>query len=257
MRSTTPAAVALGLTFAASAPAAEPLPWLGVAMAEVGDKVVVRHVTRKSPADAAGLRAGDVIVKVGERKIGGAADVSGEVRRHKAGEKVDLSISREGTLQKTTAKLEVFPGDSELLRRDVVGHKAPSLRPLSEVQGVVPEDVTGKVTVVVFFASYCVACRAEAPTMNRWNDRFSAIGVKMIGVGADGPYTASKLAEELEMKFAITADPANLVSEAWQSTAIPTVYVVDKKGIIRNAIVGLDPPELRRAEAQIEKLAAE
>ena len=58
-------------------------------------------------------------------------------------------------------------------------------------------------------------------------------------------------------KFAITADPANLVSEAWQSTAIPTVYVVDKKGIIRNAIVGLDPPELRRAEAQIEKLAAE
>ena len=260
MRSTTAAAVALASTLAVSANAAAPVtapPWLGVAMAEVGDKVVVRRVTRRSPADAAGIRAGDGLVRVGDKKLGGAVDVSGEIRRRKAGEQVDVAVSREGTLQKTTAKLETVPGDSELLRRDVVGQKAPSLRPLSQVQGDVPEEVAGKVTVVVFFASWCVACRAEAPTMNRWHDKFSALGVRVIGVGADGPYTASKVAEELELKFAVTADPANLVSEAWQSSAVPTVYVVDKKGVIRNAVVGLDPPELRRAEAQLEKLAAE
>lgn len=256
MRSTTLAAAALALS-GSLASAAEPPPWLGVTMAEVGDRVVVRKVTRSSPAEQAGLKAGDVLVQIGDKRVAAATDVSGEVRRRRPGDRVDVAFARDGTRRIAPARLGVFPGDSELLRRDVVGTKAPSLRPVSVVKGDVPEELTGKATAVVFFASWCAACRVEAPIIKRWHARFSAIGGRVIGVAADGPFTASKLVDELELSFPVTADPANLVAEAWQSPAVPTVYLVDKKGVVRDAVVGLDPPELRRAEGLLAKLAAE
>ncbi len=256
MRSTTLAVMALTLT-SALAGAADPPPWLGVTMSEVGDRVVVRKITRRSPAEQAGLRVGDVLLKVGDRPVHAAADVSGEVRRRRPGDRVEVAFGRGDTQKTAAARLGTFPGDSELLRMDVVGKKAPSLRPVSVVKGEVPEELTGKATAVVFFASWCVACRVEAPTMKRWHARFSAVGGRVIGVAADGPFTASKLVDELELTFAVTADPANLVAEAWQAPAVPTVYLVDKKGVVRDAIVGFDPPELRRAEDLFAKLAAE
>lgn len=256
MRSTTQAAMAFALSTTVASAADGP-PWLGVTMAEVGERVVVRKVARRSPAEQAGLKVGDVLLQVGDKRVAVAADVSAEVRRRRPGDRVDVSFGRDGTQKTAAAKLEAFPGDSELLRRDVVGKKAPSLRPVSLVKGDVPEELTGKATAVVFFASWCVVCRVEAPLMNRWHARFSAIGGRVIGVAADGPYTATKLADELELAFSVTADPANLVSGAWQSPAVPTVYLVDKKGVVRDAIVGLDPPELRRAEEMLAKLVAE
>ncbi|MFT3800871.1 MAG: S1C family serine protease [Burkholderiaceae bacterium] len=48
-----------------------PPPWLGVSTEEVRGNVIVVRVARESPAEAAGLRTGDVIVGVGRDKIRG------------------------------------------------------------------------------------------------------------------------------------------------------------------------------------------
>ena len=40
-------------------------------------------------------------------------------------------------------------------------------------------------TIVAFWASYCVACRAEVPALNRAVDRWSARGLRVVGVSLE------------------------------------------------------------------------
>ncbi|HVL05843.1 MAG TPA: trypsin-like peptidase domain-containing protein [Acidimicrobiales bacterium] len=55
---------------------------------------LVVDVTVGSPADAAGLRAGDVITALGDRRISSPEDLSGAVRAHRPGDRVELRWQR-------------------------------------------------------------------------------------------------------------------------------------------------------------------
>ncbi len=59
-----------------------------------GEGVLVRSVEKNSPAEAAGIRAGDVIVKVESERIADTGDWRSAMRRHKSG-KVSLGVVRE------------------------------------------------------------------------------------------------------------------------------------------------------------------
>ena len=59
-----------------------------------GEGVLVRSVKKGSPADGAGLRAGDVIVKVDGEKVTDAADLRSALRGHR-GQSFPLSIVRD------------------------------------------------------------------------------------------------------------------------------------------------------------------
>ncbi|MCA9248401.1 MAG: M28 family peptidase, partial [Planctomycetales bacterium] len=51
-------------------------------------------VAKDGPADRAGLKAGDVIIKMGDFKIGGLEDIDGALRKFKAGDKVKFTVKR-------------------------------------------------------------------------------------------------------------------------------------------------------------------
>ena len=53
-------------------------------------------VTKDSPAAKAGLKAGDVIIKLGESRIGGLEDFDSALRKYKAGDKVKTTVKRNG-----------------------------------------------------------------------------------------------------------------------------------------------------------------
>ncbi|MCI0353731.1 MAG: PDZ domain-containing protein [Acidobacteria bacterium] len=59
-----------------------------------GEGVLVRSVEKNSPAEAAGIRAGDVIVKVESERIADTGDWRSAMRRHKSG-KVSLGVVRD------------------------------------------------------------------------------------------------------------------------------------------------------------------
>lgn len=65
---------------------------------QLDDKVgvIVNTVIEGSPAEAAGLQAGDVILAIGDRDIKGTSGLSKVVRSHDPGEEVSLRILREG-----------------------------------------------------------------------------------------------------------------------------------------------------------------
>lgn len=102
---------------------------LGVVAVEREAGVTVAFVLPDSPAAAAELKAGDVLVKVGRREIKRAADVDRALRRAKAGDSVAITYTREKEEQKTSAELIVRRSyKGEFLRsrkRGSTGFKAP------------------------------------------------------------------------------------------------------------------------------------
>jgi serine protease Do len=78
-------------------------------------KVVVQRVAEKSPAARAGLKKGDVILKVGERSVQNRFDVERALWSYKAGDKVQATIVRGG--KETTIALTLAGGESSRVTR--------------------------------------------------------------------------------------------------------------------------------------------
>ncbi len=83
-------------------------PWIGVYTRTVTDKLakemdlsvdygaVIRMVVEDSPADEAGLKTDDVILKIDGKKIADASDLTDMVREDSIGQKVVLTVLRDG-----------------------------------------------------------------------------------------------------------------------------------------------------------------
>ncbi|MEE6273902.1 trypsin-like peptidase domain-containing protein [Georgenia sp. MJ206] len=57
---------------------------------------LVQRIEAGAPADAAGLREGDVVTAIDDRPVGSAASLTGYVRQYAAGESVTLTVVRDG-----------------------------------------------------------------------------------------------------------------------------------------------------------------
>jgi membrane-associated protease RseP (regulator of RpoE activity) len=76
-----------------------------------GEGVLVSSVAKGSPADKAGLRAGDVIVRVEKERINGRGDWRSAMRTHRNG-KVTLGVFRDRREQSITLVLPEDRGDN-------------------------------------------------------------------------------------------------------------------------------------------------
>jgi len=116
---------------------------------------LVSDVTSGSPAEKAGLKAGDVVVRFGGQPIATSSDLSRRVAEQKPGETTRLDILREGSPRTLTATLGTFPeGATEngalAASKGAMGMQVESLTPdlastlgiPSESRGVVVDEVS-------------------------------------------------------------------------------------------------------------------
>jgi peroxiredoxin len=64
-------------------------------------------------------------------------------------------------------------------------------------------------------------------------------------------------AQALGMRYAVASDAGDATAQAYGVSAIPTFFVVDKKGVIREVVVGYDPTRHREVEKLLQALLAE
>lgn len=83
---------------------------LGVVTEEVEGGVKVTEITDESAAKKAGIKEGDIITKIGETKIDDPDKLTSAIRKHKPGEKVDVTLLRDKKEQKVTAELGKWKG---------------------------------------------------------------------------------------------------------------------------------------------------
>lgn len=72
--------------------------------------VEVTDVTEESGAAKAGLKEGDIILKIDDKAISNPDDLSAEIKKHKPGDKVSITYLRDKKEQKASAELGKWKG---------------------------------------------------------------------------------------------------------------------------------------------------
>ncbi len=246
----------------ASAESAFARPWLGVAMDSdsPGPGVRVGHVVRRSPADLAGLRQGDRIVRVAGTTVAHGPDVVHAVANAAVGDVVELAFVRAGTEQSVRVTLAAFPSQDDMMRMDLVGTQAPAWRNIEGVSGVFPASIDalrGRVVVLDFWATWCGPCRVVAPKLGALQARYGAQGLSVLGVSAEEVQDVALFAQRTPFRYAVGVDKHAETTRSYGVASLPTLVVIDKRGVVRDVSIGYDPSEDARLEATIRGLLAE
>ncbi len=111
-------------------------------------------------------------------------------------------------------------------------------------------DLKGKVVFVNFWATWCPPCRAEMPSMQKLNQSLPADRFQMLTIlSNDKPEMGEKFVKLIDFTAPVLLDPENKAYKAYGLTGVPETYIVDKHGILREAIIGpmhWDSPEANR-----------
>ena len=237
-----------------------PAPWLGVQMDAGSDiGVTVERVVRGSPAEKAGLRQGDRIVGVDGAKTTAPGQVTRAVGQHKVGDTVTVDYERRGSATSATVVLAQRPSGDDILKMDLVGLPAPvwtKTAPLGSAPSSMAQ-LRGRVVLLDFWASWCGPCRMLAPRLSSLKDKFGAQGLTVVGMTTDEAEKAAVFAERHQMRYGVVVDKDGDTSRAYGVSALPTMILVDKKGIVREVFIGYDPSGDARLEATVKTLLAE
>ena len=134
--------------------------------------------------------------------------------------------------------------DPSLVASPLLGQPAPafSLPRFDQPGRISTSDFAGRVTVINFWASWCVPCREETPVLEDFYRRHPQ-GVELIGVlYNDTPQAALAFRRQLGGSWPLADDPGGRTAIDYGVFGVPETYVVDQRGVIMAKLVGAIRP---------------
>ncbi|MGF1717221.1 TlpA family protein disulfide reductase [Photobacterium chitinilyticum] len=106
-----------------------------------------------------------------------------------------------------------------------------SLSPFAQQQlGLNPEVVT----IIDFFAEWCVSCREELPEVNQLAQQLDASKVVVLGIDVDEDVdVANAFQQELGLTFPVVNDPEQTLVEDFQPIGMPALYYIYQSKVLK------------------------
>ncbi len=97
----------------------------------------------------------------------------------------------------------------------------------------------GRPILVHFWATWCQPCRDEVKRLEAAEKSYRSKGFEILALTNETDRDeVAKFAREQNLSFPILFDPNNTVFDAYRVTGIPTSFLVDVNGIIRQVVSG-------------------
>ena len=99
--------------------------------------------------------------------------------------------------------------------------------------------LSGQVVVLNFWATWCPPCRSEMPAIEQVYRTHRDQGLTVIAVNVqEAQEQTQAFVEEMGLTFPVLADRDGSVSTRYRVTSLPTTFIIDRAGVIREVAVG-------------------
>lgn len=211
--------------------------WLGVVLGDEGSGALVERLVPGSPAGAAGVTPGMRVTAIGDTPVSDVSELVALIGSTPAGTLIQVHI--EGRDEPIGVVLGVRSSEPGGITRGMIGETLPDMEVIDHRTGrVVPVFERGAdVTIVEFWATWCMPCRAAVPDMQELHDRLGD-GVRVIALTDEGPDEVGDVPDQLGMDWLVARDPDGAVNDAMWVLAFPTWFVADEQGVIVEVVAG-------------------
>jgi cytochrome c biogenesis protein CcmG/thiol:disulfide interchange protein DsbE len=119
-------------------------------------------------------------------------------------------------------------------------------------------ELSGKVVIVDFWASWCGPCRKSFPFLNQLQQKHQAAGLVVLAVNEDEERSdAEAFLKQYPANFAVLFDKEGQLASQYQIPGMPTTVVIDRKGKIRYSHSGFFESKTAAFEQEIQQLLQE
>jgi peroxiredoxin len=142
-----------------------------------------------------------------------------------------------------------------------VGQRAPAfrLRGIDNAYWVLGEPDERTSVLLVFFRREAATCRLLLPFVERLHRRAHPKASEILGISLDNQRDTLEFSEDYCFTFPILIEEADLETvQAFHIESVPTIYRLDEKLVVREALVGWSVPAFEKlAGSYLETVGAQ
>ena len=129
---------------------------------------------------------------------------------------------------------------------------------LEGARSVALASLKGNVVYVDFWASWCVPCRLSMPALDDIYRKNKSRGFAVLGVNKDASVAdAKRFLARVPVTFDLVQDAADAAARGFDVKAMPSGYLVDRRGVVRSVHRGFTAETAAAIEREVDLLLKE
>ena len=121
-------------------------------------------------------------------------------------------------------------------------------------------DYRGQVLLINVWATWCLPCRVEMPSIEALHKAYAPKGLKVVAISIDDQGTEPAIrafAKQYGLTFEILHDPKGKITDDYDITGYPETFIIGKDGVIRKKLMSATDWNSPEARALVDRLLTE